>query len=261
MTSIKAYNVDTRDFEYVRMNDSGLLISGGGSGGSDSSAANQLTQIQIAEDSNIALFNQLSTQTDRLLYDLDLVVNRLHDIQGTVSVDNQITGFATSQLQTESNIALCDRLNLVSQGVELSADYLQSLFNVTNPLKIQKSKYTIDAVEQFAPGQVPQFSKPPSGILPETGWYFKNTGTNQPSQMYYYSWLNPQLSPATRQKSHQLGTLVSGWAKVRILSMNNTAGLPMLGIYTQPQGTGDFIPGFARSRRVYTIPTGANITQ
>lgn len=60
-----------------------------------------LATAQLQQESNIAIFTQLADQTDRILYDTDIIANRLHDIQGSVSVTNQIdiSALATSAKQ------------------------------------------------------------------------------------------------------------------------------------------------------------------
>jgi hypothetical protein len=275
MTSIKAYNVDTRDFEYVRMNDTGLLISGGSSGGGDASSANQVLQLNAATNSNLAIYNQLSTQTDRVLYDTDLIYNQLVSSNTVLSsidvscnnmevvLDNYT--FTSGNLhvrddrllaqQQGSNIAQFGKLELIEQGTEISSGYLQSIDTLLTPLQQGIAKYTLDATTTLAPDTVPSYTAPPSGIDASEGWYYKNTSAGNTSQLYYYA---NQASQA-KNFDYEIATVQSQWAVVRILSLNSATGLPFLVVYSQPQGTGDHLPGFARSSWVYQISSSAEL--
>jgi hypothetical protein len=232
------------------------VVSGGGGGGAgDASAANQLIQIQIAEDSNAAIYSQLEVQTDRLLFDLDVIANRLHDIEGNVIVTNQITGYATSQLQESSNIAQWTKLNLIEQSGEISATYLQAIDTHLTPLQQGVARYTLDAKTTLAPDTVPSYSAPPSGIPASEGWYYKNLALGNASQLYYYG----NQSSQTQNHDYTISAIQSQWAVVRILNLNSATGIPFLVVYSQPQGSGDHIPGFARSVWTYQVATGQDL--
>jgi hypothetical protein len=232
------------------------VVSGGGGGGAgDASATNQLTQIQIAQDSNTAIYSQLEVQTDRLLFDLDVIANRLHDIEGNVTVTNQITGYATSQLQESSNIAQWTKLNLIEQSGEISATYLQAIDTHLTPLQQGVASYTLDAKTTLAPDTLPAYNIPPSAIPASEGWYYKNTSAGNASQLYYYA----NQSSQTRNHDYTISAIQSQWAVVRILNLNSGTSLPFLVVYSQPQGSGDIIPGFARSSWVYQVATGQEL--
>ena len=257
---VLGYNATSRNYNNLSCDSNGVLsvnvLSGGGGGGAgDASAANQLTQIQIAEDSNVAIYGQLEVQTDRLLYDLDIIANRLHDISGTVEVSNQITGFATSQLQESSNIAQWTKLNLIEQGTEISSGYLQSIDTLLTPLQQGIAKYTLDATTTLAPDTVPSYTAPPSGVAASEGWYYKNLALGNASQLYYYA----NQASQTKNFDYEIASVQSQWAVVRILSLNSATGLPFLVVYSQPEGAGDNIPGFARSSWVYQISSSAEL--
>lgn len=266
-TKILAFNAASKSYNNVACDSNGTLnvnvVSGGGGGGGagDASAANQLTQIQVAQDSNIALYDQMEVQADRLIYDLNIIANRLHDISGTVEVSNQITGYATSQLQTDSNLAVCSRLSTIATAAEDTLLSVDGINTKLNALQLQQAKYTIEAAASLAPDTTPQFTVPPTGIEKSEGWYFKNQAVSQPSQVYYYSYTNQALAVPARQHAYQLNDIACGYAVVRILACNETAGLPTLGIYTRPTGSGDAFPGYYKSKKVYTIPSSAKLTQ
>lgn len=276
MTSIKGYNIDTRDFEYVRMDNTGLLISGGSSGeGGDASSNNQVLQLNTAINSNLALFNQLSTQTDRILYDTDLIYNQLVSSNSVlasldVSCNNieVVLGnytFTSGNLhvrddrvlvqQQSSNIAQFGKLELIEQGTEISSGYLQSIDTLITPIQHGIAKYTLDAKSTLAPDTVPAYSDPPSGIPSSEGWYYKNLVLGNNSQLYYYA----NQSSQTRNHDYTISAIQSQWAVVRILSLNSATGSPFLVVYSQPEGDGDHIPGFARSSWVYEIASSAEL--
>jgi hypothetical protein len=383
MTTIKAYNVDTRDFEYVKQNNTGLLISGGGGSTGSASSANQLLQITEAETtnsklttinsnillvktdlqaslivqeainqkidtrvikcdtdnisgevtidsstpvqtvglakvyntlnntflttdqdqalrvnvmnqsstaglalettlsnvksavdaSNIAIYNQLEIQTDRLLYDTDIIANTLTDSNiavcsrlDTIDVSANNMEVQLDKLQfTSGNLHVRDdnatsELNFIG---EITEDLLLSVDGISakmNALQIQSAKYTIEAVSQFAPDTTPSYSTV-AGIPKDQGWYYKNLLNGQVSQLYFYSYLNPAMSVAGRQFAYQLNDITMSYCVVRMIAVNSAEGLPTLAIYTRPTGSGDAVPGFIKSRKVYNIPTSAKLTQ
>jgi hypothetical protein len=221
-----------------------LVISGGGGSGGDASAANQVS-------SNLAICTRLDTIDTTLSGTL------------TVDVNNQldISGLATSAIQQSSNLAQWTELNLIG---EISEDLLLSVDGISakmNALQIQSGKYTIEAVSQFAPDTTPTFSSPPAGIAKDEGWYYKNLLNGQVSQLYFYSYLNPAFLVAARQFAYQLNDITMSYCVVKLIAVNSTEGLVTLGIYTRPTGSGDAIPGFAKSRKVYNIPSTAKLTQ
>jgi hypothetical protein len=257
---VLGYNASTRNYNNLSCDSNGMLnvnvVSGGGGGGAgDASAANQLTQIQIAEDSNAAIYSQLEVQTDRLLFDLDVIANRLHDIEGNVIVTNQITGYATSQLQESSNIAQWTKLNLIEQGTEINAGYLQAIDTHLTPLQQGVGRYDLSARTTLSPDTVPAYSAPPSGIPASEGWYYKNTSAGNVSQLYYYA----NQSSQTRNHDYTISSIQSQWAVVRLLNLNSGTSLPFLVVYSQPEGSGDILPGFARSSWVYQVATGQEL--
>jgi len=240
---------DTVTVDGLQFDGSGaLIVTGGTGGGGDASSQNQL-------DSNIALFTQMETQADRLLFDLDIIANRLYEIQGDVEVTNQITGFATSQLQESSNTALWSQLNLIEQGTEINAGYLQAIDTHLTPLQQGVARYDINARTTLSPDTVPAFSVPVSGIPASEGWYYKNTSAGNASQLYYYV----NQSSQTRNHDYTISSIQSQWAVVRLLNLNSGTSLPFLVVYSQPQGSGDILPGFARSSWVYQIATGQEL--
>jgi hypothetical protein len=285
IAAISTYLIETINDEFsvsvLGMNfdeDGKLLVSGtGGATGGDASANNQVLQLNAATNSNLALFNQLSTQTDRVLFDTDLIYNQLVSSNTVLSsidvscnnmevvLDNYT--FTSGNLHVRDNACLAQQQasNLVLADIaKANEDILLSVDAINlklNELQLQSAKYTIEASTSLAPQTVPAFTSPIAGFEKTEGWYFKNTGTNQPSQVYYYSYTNPALQVPGRQFPYQLNDISCGYCVVRLLSINATAGLPTLGIYTRPTGSGDAVPGFFKSRKVYVIPNTAKLTQ
>lgn len=283
MTTIKAYNVDTRDFEYVKQNDTGLLISGGGSGGGDASASNQLLQITEAELTNTKLetLNDIFTgslsvnvdnqidvsalatgaKQDSMLSDLDSIDVSCNNIE--VILDNMgftmgnlnVSDIATLSELQNSNLAQFTKLELIETGTEINSGYLQTIDLKLTPLQEGVAKYTISATSTLAPDTVPAYKTPPTGVPGTEGWYYKNTSSGNASQLYYYA----NVASQTKNHDYTISSVQSQWAVVRILNLDVALGLPFLVVYSQPEGSGDHIPGFARSVWVYQIATGQNL--
>jgi hypothetical protein len=173
-------------------------------------------------------------------------------------------GDASAELQQEQiDVATASNTNLgliatAAEDMLLSVDGINTKLN---PLQIQSAKYTIEAVSQFAPDTVPAFTFPPAGIAKDEGWYYKNLVNGQVSQLYFYSYLNPAMSVAGRQFTYTLADITMSYCVVRLLAVNSAEGLATLGIYTRPTGSGDAVPGFFKSRKVYNIPSTAKLTQ
>jgi len=287
-TKILAFNTTKSHYEPLTCDDDGKLlvsgITGGGGSGGDASATLQQEQIEVAEASNVAIFQQLAAQTDRVLYDTDIIANnisnsnlalcsRLDSID--VSANNMevqldklqftsanlhVRDDATLSQLEGSNLAINTKLGLIA---EASEDLLLSVDGISakmNALQIQSAKYTIEAVSQFAPDTIPSFSTV-AGIPKDEGWYYKNLVNGQVSQLYFYSYLNPAMSVAGRQFAYQLNDITMSYCVVKLIAVNSAEGLPTLAIYTRPTGSGDAVPGFFKSRKVYNIPSTAKLTQ
>ena len=290
-TKLLAFNTSKSHYEPLTCDDDGKLlvssIGGGGGSGGDASATLQQEQIDIAEASNTAIFQQLSDQTDRLLYDTDLIYNNARDSNVAICsrldlidtstnnmevvLDNMVfttTGnlmVRDTQLNTtliNSNLATNTKLGLIAEATEDTLLSVDGINTKLNALQLQSAKYTIEAVSTLAPDTT-AYTAPPSGIEKSEGWYFKNTGFSQPSQLYYYSYTNPALQVPGRQFAYQLNDISIGYCVVKLLSVNATDGLVTLALYSRPTGSGDAVPGFYKSRKVYAIPNNstAKLTQ
>lgn len=223
--------------------DGSLVVSGGGSGGGDATAANQVA-------SNTAICARLDT-IDTSTNNMEVVLDELIFTSGNLHVRDDAT---LLQLQG-SNLAQWNKLNLIEQGTEISSGYLQSIDTLLTPLQQGIARYTLDATTTLAPDTVPSYKAPPSSIAASEGWYYKNLALDNASQLYYYA----NQASQTKNFDYEIATVQSQWAVVRILSLNSATGLPFLVVYSQPQGAGDNIPGFARSVWVYQILSSAEL--
>jgi len=236
--------------------DGSLVISGGGSGGGDASSANQTLQLTQATNSNLALCQRLDS-IDTSANNMEVVLDEMVFTTGNLHVRDDRT---LTELQG-SNLAQYTKLGLIATSTENMELALDGVSLKLNELQLQSAKYTIEAAPSLAPDTSPAFTAPVSGIPKSEGWYFKNTGVSQPSQVYYYSYTNQALQVPGRQFAYQLNSISCGYAVVRLFSINATLGLPTLAIYTRPTGSGDAFPGYYKSKKVYSIPSTAKLTQ
>ena len=93
----------------------------------------------------------------------------------------------------------------------------------------------------------------------EQGWQYINK-TIGPSQIYYYT-NSGMLIPGTQESPITLGSVLSQYFVGNMKVLADSDALPIVAIYTQPQGSGDFNPAY-RSRKTYrpsgTLSKGAN---
>lgn len=236
--------------------DGSLVISGGGSGGGDATAANQTLQLNQATNSNLALCQRLDS-IDTSANNMEVVLDEMVFTSGNLHVRDDRT---LTELQG-SNIAQYTKLGLIATSTENIELALDGVSLKLNELQLQSAKYTIEAAPFLAPDTTPAFTAPVATVPKSEGWYFKNTGASQPSQVYYYSYTNQALQVPACQYAYQLNSISCGYAVVRLLSINATLGLPTLAIYTRPTGSGDAFPGYYKSKKVYSIPSTAKLTQ
>ncbi len=217
--------------------DGKLLVSGtGGATGGDASQALQQEQIDIASASNAAIFQQLADQTDRLLYDTDVIANNI----------------------TNSNLAQWSQLDTIREASEISSAYLQGILNKSTALEHSTSLYLLPAATTLAPDTNPTYQQPPEQFKLDAGWYWKNLSAGQASQLYYFSYLGLDLQVPAAQTTYSIGDITGGWAVMRILNLKSTGAIPFLVKYSVPTGLGDVEP-WHKSKWIYTIPTAAKL--
>jgi hypothetical protein len=104
-------------------------------------------------------------------------------------------------------------------------------------------------------GASPGVQDPLTNILGQKfsrdGWYFQNSTFGQSIAWYFFDG-NP-ISP-TFQASLQK----SQFSAYVVMTLDSLGAKPIIGIYSIPTGTGDFLPGFAHSRWSYQI-SNANL--
>jgi hypothetical protein len=87
----------------------------------------------------------------------------------------------------------------------------------------------------------------------EQGWQYINTSIGG-SQIYYYT-NSGMLIPGTQESPITLGSVLSQYFVGNMKVLADSDALPIVAIYTQPQGSGDFNPAY-RSRKTYRPTTG-----
>ena len=80
------------------------------------------------------------------------------------------------------------------------------------------------------------------------GWYWTNSATTGGSNCYWYS---NTLVPQNNMSKEQIECAYVVMALDRV---DPSIVLPIFAFYSQPSGSGDYIPGFAHSVWTYTIP-------
>jgi hypothetical protein len=222
----------------------------------------------------LAILDAIETQTTELSNALTAVVNGLHDISGSVSVSNQITGFATSAKQDSiltdlSNIYL--RLHDVCGNVAVSNQItgfatestLSTLSTTAEDISLQlfvppRSWVEVDFDTQSS--QVVQgagtWRVPLTG---EEGWEYVNS-TIGGATAYFYS--NTGLVAGGLESDITLGSLASMWfiGNYRLATEVNPNRRFYLSVYTKPTGVGDYQPWY-HSSKTYQLPSSAIVSK
>jgi hypothetical protein len=76
------------------------------------------------------------------------------------------------------------------------------------------------------------------------GWYFKNIEDGKKINWYFFDGRTSNID-------------LSDFSAYAVITLDSTTSRPFLAVYSKPTGSGDAIPGFARSSRVYTWPAGS----
>jgi hypothetical protein len=172
----------------------------------------------------------------------------------SVSVSNQITGYATSALQTTGNNILTDIKNKTINKTTDSIDITNQNINV-NP-RIESSNYDLllqgsTLWADSTPIDNP-FNADENG---REGWYYFNSSNiANKSNIYWYA--NPPTgTPGNLQENDMTFLQLSNMYSVFTCDYvdNGELTVPFLSLYSQPTGTNDFIPTFAHSRWVYQL--------
>jgi hypothetical protein len=270
---ILAYNKQTQSWQNVNCDPNGnlVVVVSNTSEAGNASSGNQLIQIDKAEIANGYLSNITTKLNGTLTVQLpggvnistqELQVDQLERMDATNSYLQSInTDMATSAKQTEikneiihSNITLTHiNSNIISSNVvlssiktatELTAQEAYEIRAEITPIKVE-SAYA-DVITQSAilgADTNPAFTQHPVF----DGWYYNNTVSGGASNLYYYA------NQTGQQKQYTVAECLGSYAVCRILTFTNVNTVPFLVIYSRPQGAGDAVPGFYRSRWVYRI--------
>ena len=243
---------------------SGNLKVAGISGGGTSSDVNITNALLSVKDASA--IEQMTIETDRLLYDLDVIANRLHDISGSVEISNQITGFATSAKQ-DSMLSdldqIVNRLHDISGSLEVTnfptlqmtkdasaVELLGEISHNTATTATHTFSADFDTFgELMWADSTNPWTNPTDG---QEGWEYFNY-LQGGAQVYYYG-NSPALTPNSQEPNITLGSVLGGWMVGNQKLITNTANRWIMAIYTQPSGSGDAQPWY-KSRRSYRNTT------
>ena len=213
------------------------------SSGGDASASNQLLQITEAETTNTTLDvikaeNMAQTIVQEAInekIDVRVLKCDTDNISGEVSVSNMVD---VSTLATQST--LNDTL-----------DEVTTINEQITPLQYENSYSDI-----LTQGATMGADTNPAFSYSETqnAWYWQNSILGA-SNLYFYA--NTQ----TKQNQYLISDLKNSYAIVKLGDLSATTSLPFLVVYSRPQGSGDYVPGFYRSTWVYTIPNSTELSQ
>ncbi len=162
-----------------------------------------------------------------------------------------ITGFATEQTLSEIKTELTT--NMPTKTIQENTFDETYLIRVQNTPLQHEDAYADILVDGPTMGAD---SNPPFTYHPTSeGWYYQNTVAGGASNLYFYA--NTQ----TKQTQYTISELMNSYVVVKLANMTATNTLPILAVYSRPTGSGDAVPGFYKSRWVYTIPNTAQLSQ
>jgi hypothetical protein len=91
------------------------------------------------------------------------------------------------------------------------------------------------------------FSNGAPGILDpndRSGWYFKNDSAGKKINWYFFD-------------GQAVNVALGNFSAYAIVTLDSVTSRPFLVLYSMPTGSGDAVPGFYKSSRVFTWPAGA----
>jgi len=271
-------------------------ISGGGVS-SDVNITNAL--LAVSDASSHELLTDLSgavwENTDRMLYDLDIIANhgtdasanaiagnlildeikaRLHDISGTVSINNlpavqEVSGVfwpATQPVSVETlpSIEINNLPALQEVHDASAASLLQDIFNTAynteiNTMPIAYSPLHLDLETQGATAWADSTLPWKAATNGENGWLYENS-TQGGAQVYWYS--NSSIVPNAIEPDITLGSVLhmSFVANYRLLVDSEPRHKFYVAIYTKPTGSGDAAMWY-HSRKVWELPSTTVISK
>lgn len=86
----------------------------------------------------------------------------------------------------------------------------------------------------------------PGGLDPNDrpGWYFKNDTAGKKINWYFFD-------------GQAVNVTLGNFSAYAIVTLDSVTSRPFLVLYSMPTGSGDAVPGFYKSSRVFTWPAGA----
>jgi hypothetical protein len=230
----------TGGLQAVKLDASGNLLVAGISGGGVSSDVNITNTLLQVKD--ISAIEQMTIETDRILYDTDIIANRLHDISGSVYITN-------NELATRdaSAVALLETLNEAVGNIELNTSILG-----VQPVHLSLS---VNGADVWADGY--------DWVVPETGedgWAYINEYGTTGTQLYYYA-NAPALRPLSVEPNISLGSVECGWFIGNQKLLTDPDNRFIMNIYTQPLGDGNDYAFWYRSRRAYWVSSSVVLSK
>jgi hypothetical protein len=282
------------ELQAIKLDASGNLRVSGISGGGVTSDVNITNSLLSVKDASA--IEQMTTETDRLLYDLDVIANRLHDISGSVSIVNfpevqEVSGVFWQETQPVSIASVVDVSGSLSISNFPAVQEVSGVFwQETQPVSIasQLSVRDSSAITQlevinasidglgtqylFSPptqpasvdfttyaSQIAQGSTWSLATDGQDGWQFINTQLGGAS-LFMYS--NTTLTPLGQEDNMTLGSVLSMFfvGNYPIVYNSSEDKQFYIAIYTKPTGSGDIEPWF-HSKRVYTLPSSVVVSK
>jgi polyhydroxyalkanoate synthesis regulator phasin len=221
--------------------------------------AAQSAILALQTDVNVLIPQMSQAQSDILSLDgrLDILEPKVSTLESEmdaaqasiISLDGRLDILEpkVSTLESEMDQAQADIISLDGRvdTLESEMDAIQAEVIVLEERSeiIAASAYNSFA-SVYADGQPGQLD-PTSSTNPRHGWYYKNSVAGQKINWYFFDGLN------------QANITLGDFSAYAVMTFDVVRS-PILAVYTVPTGSGDAIPGFAKSRQVYSGFDGAS---
>ena len=211
-----------------------LIVSGGGSGGGDATAANQTTQIEKAQATNDKLdtlnTNVTKCDTDNIIIDSSTPINTL----------------LLAKVETTDNNAYLTVNGSQHLNVNITNDKLQVYEEpliTTEPIYLDFNNNSAQVIGDSPAGC---WYNPLDDV---EGWGYANEIAGG-AQVYYYT--NTGIVPNAAEGNITLGSVTTGWCVASLNIITTTDNTWIMGVYTKPTGSGDAQPWY-KSRKSYQV--------
>ena len=172
------------------------------------------------------------------------------NLQGSLT---QLAQTATSNLNTEiqnrqnADTALDNKINQEIIDRQLGDAGLNNrLLPIEKRAQVLKFPIYENAAPVHADGQ-PGVQDPT--VIARDGWYYTNAVLGQKINWYFYD-----------GKSVPSNVTLGNVSAYAVVTLDSLASLPILAIYTKATGSGDIMPGFAHSKKVYSLSAAGLMT-